>query len=260
MIHKKSKKAVKKVVSLGVQRVPSAFDDVFVEPEPKGPFFWPLLRFDFRERCPSGSESEFVDIDSFSDAAPEVRKEVVPDAGAEPSAAAPEAVVSQLADPVGEASVEFVRELELTIPKDEDPDLVTNVPLVVVRESLLEGQDPSPSITAFNKSFGTLHRGELLSVGREVTKNRDGTPQILTLWESPALIDEIGEEGSDDSLEGIACVSRKVADSSQKNASASAGKSSSSSGKKIIMKNYSRQGSSLFSMILDSRCFMISCL
>jgi hypothetical protein len=243
MSRKKSKKAVKKVVSSGVQRVPSAFDDVFTEPEPKGPFFWPLLRFDFHEHCPSGSESEFVDIDSFSDAAPEVRKEVIPDAVAEPSAATPEAITSQPADLVGEASAEFVRELELTIHKDEDP--VTNVPLVEVRESLPEGQDPSPSIAVFNKSFGTSHRGELLSIDREVTKNRDGTPWILTLWESPALIDETGEEGSDDSLEGIACGSRKVADSSHKNASASAGKSSSSSGKKVIMKNYSRQGSSL---------------
>jgi hypothetical protein len=89
MIHKKSKKAVKKVVSSGVQRVPSAFNDVFVEPKPKDPFFWPLLRFDFHEHCPSGSESEFVDIDSFSDAAPEVRKEVIPDVGAAPSAVAP---------------------------------------------------------------------------------------------------------------------------------------------------------------------------
>jgi hypothetical protein len=52
------------------------------------------LTFDFHEHCPSGSESEFVDIDSFSDAAPEVRKEVIPDASVAPSAAAPEAVVS----------------------------------------------------------------------------------------------------------------------------------------------------------------------
>jgi hypothetical protein len=125
-----------------------------VEPEPKGPFFWPLLRFDFHEHSPSGSESEFVDIDSFSDAAPKVRKEVIPDVGAAPSVAAPEAVVSQLADPVGEASAEFVRELEHTIRKDEDP--AANVPLVEVRESLPEGQDPSPSIAAFNKSFGTI--------------------------------------------------------------------------------------------------------
>jgi hypothetical protein len=215
-----------------------------MEPELKGSFFWPLLRFDFHEHCPSGSKSEFVDIDSFSDAAPDVRKEVIPDAAAEPSAVAPEAVISQPADPVGEASAEFIRELELTIHKDEDP--VTNVPLVEVRESLPEGQDPSASIAAFNKSFGTSHCGELLSVGCEVTKNRDGTPRILTLWESPALIDETGEEGSDDSLEGIACGSMKVADSSQKKASASAGKSSSSTGKKVIMKNYSRQGLSLF--------------
>jgi indole-3-glycerol phosphate synthase len=51
-----------------------------------------------------------------------------------------------------------------------------------------------------------------------------------------------------------------VADSSLKNASASTGKSSSCSGKKVIMKNYSRQGSSFFSITLDSRCFTISCL
>jgi hypothetical protein len=71
-----------------------------VEPEPKGLFFWPLLRFDFPVHCPSGSESEFVDIDSFSDAVPEVRNEVIPDAGVAPSAVAPEAVVSHLAYPV----------------------------------------------------------------------------------------------------------------------------------------------------------------
>jgi hypothetical protein len=257
MGRKKSKKPVKKVVSSSVQRVPSAFDDIFVEPEPKGPFFWPLLRFDFHEHCPSGSESELVDIDSFSDAAPEVRREATPDAAAEPSAAAPEAVISQPADPMGEASAEFVKELELTIRKVEDP--ATNVPLIEVRESLPEGQDPSPSIAAFNKSFGTSLRGELLSVGREVAKNKDGTPRILMLWESPALIDETGEEGSDDSLEGIACISRRAADSSQKNASASAGKSSSSSGKRVIMKNYSRQGSALYTISFDFRSFTIFC-
>jgi hypothetical protein len=100
---------------------------------------------------------------------------------------------------VGEASTEFVKELELTIRKHEDP--VANVPLIEVRESLPEGQDPSPSIAMFNKSFSVSHHGELLSVGCAVTKNRDGTPRILTLWESPAIIDETGEEGSDDSLE-----------------------------------------------------------
>jgi hypothetical protein len=258
MSRKKSKKAIKKVISSGVQRVPYAFDDVFVEPDPKGSFFWPLLRFDFREHCPSGSENEFVDIDSFSDAAIEVREEVIPDAAAKPSVVAPEAAMPQPADPVGEASVKFVRELELMIHKDEDP--VANVPLVEVRESVPEGQDHSPSVAAFNKSFGTSHRGELLSVGYEVTKNVDGTPRILTLWESPALIDETGEEGSDDSLEAIACISRKVADSSRKKASGSANKPSLSSGKRFVMKNYDRQGSSLFAITLDHHCFTIYCL
>jgi hypothetical protein len=134
MSRKKSKKAVKKVVSSGVQRVPSAFDDdLFTEPTQKGSFFWPLLRFDFREHCPSGSESEFVDTDSFSDAAPEVGKEIIPDAATEPPAAAAEAAVSQPAGPWEEASPEFIKELELTIHKGENP--VPDVPLVEVCES-----------------------------------------------------------------------------------------------------------------------------
>jgi hypothetical protein len=85
MSRRKAKKAIKKIVATEVRRVPSAFDDdLFTEPKQKGSFFWPLLIFDFREHCPSGFESEFVDIDSFSDTAPEVRKEIIPDAAAEP--------------------------------------------------------------------------------------------------------------------------------------------------------------------------------
>jgi hypothetical protein len=232
---KKSKKAVKKVVTSGVWGVPSTFDnDLFTEPTQKGSFFWPLWRFDFRERCPSGSESEFVDIDSFSDAAPEVQKEIIPDATAEPPVAAAETAVSQPAGPWEEASPEFIKDLELTIHKGENP--VPDVPLVEVRESLPEGQDHSPSVATFNKSFGTSHLGELLSIGCEVTKNKDGTPRILTLWESPALLDETREGGSAESretLEGIACGSRR-------------GPHSSSSGKRVVMKNMSRQGSSFF--------------
>jgi hypothetical protein len=83
---KKPKKAVKKVVSSGVRRVPSAFDDnLFIERvSQKGSYFWPLLRFNFREHCSSGSENEFMDNDSFSDATPEVQKEVIPDAATKP--------------------------------------------------------------------------------------------------------------------------------------------------------------------------------
>jgi hypothetical protein len=90
MSRKKLKKAVKKISSSGVRRVPSAFDDdIFVGADSqKGFCFWPLLRFNFRDNCPSGSDNEFVDIDSFSDATPEVRKEVVPVTAAETPVAA----------------------------------------------------------------------------------------------------------------------------------------------------------------------------
>jgi hypothetical protein len=85
MSRKKAKKAVTKVVSSEVRRVPYAFgDDLFVESSQKGSFFWPLLQFNFLEHCPSGSKNEFVDIGSFSDAAPEIQKEVVSAVAAEP--------------------------------------------------------------------------------------------------------------------------------------------------------------------------------
>jgi hypothetical protein len=181
MSRKKSKKAVRKVVSSGVRRVPSAFDDnLFVEAaSQKGSCFWPLLRFNFRENCPSGSENEFVDIDSFSDAAPEVRKDVAPDATAEPPVIATAAAISQSVHPRDEASPEFTKELELTVHRGED--LVQGAPLLEIREIVPEGQDPSPSLAAFNKSFGTSHRGELLSVGFEAASIGSGASKILTL-------------------------------------------------------------------------------
>jgi hypothetical protein len=175
MSRKKAKKAVKKVVTSEVQWVPSAFyDDLFMEPSQKGFFFWPLLRFKFHERCPSGSENEFVDIDSFSDVAPEVQKKVVSTA-----AAAFDTTVPQPVHPQDEASPEFTKELEPTIHRGEDP--VQDAPLVEIREDLPEGQAPSPSLAAFNKSVGTSYRGELLSVGCKAASTRDGTSKILTL-------------------------------------------------------------------------------
>jgi hypothetical protein len=175
MSRKKAKKAIKKVVSSEVRRVPSTFDDdLFMEPSQKCSFVWPLSRFNFREHYPSSSKNELMDIDSFSDAAPEVQKEIIPDAAAEPPTAVPLS-----GHPHEEASPEFTKELELTIHRGENP--VPDTPLVEVREALPEGRDPSPSVAAFNKSFGTLHHGELLSVGCEVARNKVGTPKILTL-------------------------------------------------------------------------------
>jgi hypothetical protein len=214
MSRKKLKKAVKKVSSSGVRRVPSAFDDdLFVEAgSQKGFCFWPLLRFNFRDNCPSGSENEFVDIDSFSNAAPEVRKEAVlviaaeaPDATDAPAAAetlaAVEAPVAAEAPTTAadvslpvrsrdEASPEFTKELELTVHRGEDP--VQRTPFLEVREVVPEDQAPSASLAAFNRSLGTSHRGELLSVGFKTTSIGSKTSKILTLWKSPVLVDETG--------------------------------------------------------------------
>jgi hypothetical protein len=211
MSRKKLKKAVKKVSSSGVRRVPSAFDDyLFMGADSqKGSCFWPLLRFNIRDNCPLGSENEFVDIDSFSDAAPEVRKEVVLVVAAEtpvaaeaiasveaPAAAeAPAADVSLPTRSCDEASPEFAKELELTVQRGKDP--VERAPLLEVREVVPEDQASSPSLAAFNKSFGTSHRGELLSVGFKTTSIGSKTSKILTLWKSPVLVDETGGESSE---------------------------------------------------------------
>jgi hypothetical protein len=121
--------------------------------------------------------------------------------------------------------------------------------LLETREDLPEGQDPSPSVAAFNKSFGTSHRGELLSVDCEVARNKGGEPKVLTLSKSSALIDEKGERGSEQSLHSLGEVGRdsvKEPRSSLKKSSASLGKSPSSLGKKVTIQNLSKQGSSLF--------------
>jgi hypothetical protein len=152
MSRKKAKKVVKKVVSSEVRRVPSAFDDdLFMEPNQKGSFFWPLLRFNFREHCPLGSENEFVEIDSFLDAAPEVQKEIIPNAAAEPPTTTNDTAVPQSAHPHEEASPEFTKELELTIHRGKNP--IPDAPLVEVREALPKGRDPSPSVATFNKKL-----------------------------------------------------------------------------------------------------------
>jgi hypothetical protein len=228
MSRKKLKKAVKKVSSSGVRRVPSAFDDdVFVGADSqKGFCFWPL--FNFRDNCSSSSENEFVDIDSFSDAAPEVRKEAVLVAAAETTVAAevtapvevPVAAEAPAADvPLptcsrDEASPEFTKELELTIQRGKDS--TERAPLLEVREVVPEDQAPSPSLAAFNKSFGTSHRGELLSVGFKTTSLGSKRSKILTLWKSPVLVDETGGESLEqpegaarDSEKGLLLVRRR---------------------------------------------------
>jgi hypothetical protein len=257
MSRKKSKKAVRKVSSVGVRRVPSAFDDeAFVEADSqKGFCFWPL--FNFRDNCPSGSENEFVDVDSFSDAAPEVRKDAVPagadettiDAEATAPAEAPVAAEAPAVDiPLptcsrDEASPEFAKELELTAQRGENP--TEQAPLVEVREVVPEDQALSPSLVAFNKSFGTSHRGKLLSVGFETTGVGSKIPNILTLWKSPMTIDESGGESSEQP-EGAARDSEKGPHPTPEATPSSRGQASSGSAKQVTMQHFSKQGSFLF--------------
>jgi hypothetical protein len=113
-----------------------------------------------------------VVIDSFSDAAPEVRKEAVLVIDAEapvavdvPAAAetiaaveVPAADISLPTHTRDKASPEFTKELELTVQRGKDP--VERAPLLKVREVVPEDQAPSPSLAAFNKRFGTSHHVE----------------------------------------------------------------------------------------------------
>jgi hypothetical protein len=79
MSRKKAKKAVEKVVSSEVRRVPSGFDDdLFVESSQKGSFFWPLLRFNFHEHCPSGSEMNSWTLILFQMLLPKFRRKSFP--------------------------------------------------------------------------------------------------------------------------------------------------------------------------------------
>jgi hypothetical protein len=137
MSRKRLKKAAKEVSSVSVRRVPSAFDDddALVETDSlKGILLWPL--FNFRDNYPSGSENEFVDVDSFSDGAPKVRKKTVPAAADESIIAADVVVLSKSATvaespaadarAAAQASSEFSKELELTIQRGR---LLPNMPL-----------------------------------------------------------------------------------------------------------------------------------
>jgi hypothetical protein len=135
----------------------------------------------------------------------------------------------------------------LTIHKGENP--VQDVPLLETREDVPEGQDPSPSVAAFNKRFGMSYHGELLSVGYEAAGIGDGTSKILTLWKLPILINETGEGASEQMLHSLgeaACNSGKGHCTSSKKTSVSLGKPSASSGKKVTVKDLSKKGSLLF--------------
>jgi hypothetical protein len=211
-----------------------------------------LALFNFRDNCPSGSENEFVDVDSFSDAAPEVQKETVPAAADKsivaadvtapsesPAAAEAPAAEAPAAD---QASSEFTQDLELTIQRGQNP--TEHVPLVEVREIVPEDQAPSPSLAAFNKRFGTSHRGKLLRVGFETTGVGSKTSKFLTLWKSSAIVDETGEEASE-RPEGAAQDSERGPHSVSETTPSPRVKTYSGSTKQVTMQHFSKQGSFL---------------
>jgi hypothetical protein len=174
------------------------------------------LRFNIRHSFSPGSESELVDIESFSDGVTGAEKTttnsvVIADAGG----AAPHS-----SSPQDEVSPEFTRDLEETVQREENP--VENLPMVETHEELLEGQDPSPSVAAFNESFGTSYRAELLSVIREMAVSGSGASKLLLLWNSSKFMDETGEEAPTQMLQlpsKTICDSEKQPSSSSKKTS-----------------------------------------
>jgi hypothetical protein len=77
---KKMKKAVKKIATTEVRRVPSAFDDdIITETSRKGFLFcpWPDLRFNVCRHCTLGSENDSIDVETFSDDIAKVQKEAI---------------------------------------------------------------------------------------------------------------------------------------------------------------------------------------
>jgi hypothetical protein len=62
--------------------------------------------------------------------------------------------------------------------------------LIGNHEDIPEDQDPTPSVTIYNESFGTSFRGELLSVSGELVDADGGVPKFSLLWKSPKLMGE----------------------------------------------------------------------
>jgi hypothetical protein len=68
--------------------------------------------------------------------------------------------------------------------------LLQDPSLIGTREDIPDEQEPTPSIAAYNESFGTSFRGELLSVSGQVAGANGGSPKFSVLWKSPKLVGE----------------------------------------------------------------------
>jgi hypothetical protein len=93
----------------------------------------------------------------------------------------------------------------------EDPSLLGT------REEIPDDQDPTSSVIAYNESFGTSFRGELLSVSGEVVGVEGGSPKFSLLWKSPKLMGET----RGDALKKKLCLTSKTTSAVQKQSSSS---------------------------------------
>jgi hypothetical protein len=97
------------------------------------------------------------------------------------------------------------------------------------------------------------YRGEMLSVGYEVTGVGGGAPKILTLWKLPMLTTETWEGASEQTLHLFGEAAQEFGkghNSSLKKIPTSLGKSSTSLGKKLATKD--KNGSFLFATYFAS--------
>jgi hypothetical protein len=96
-------------------------------------------------------------------------------------------------------------------------------------------------LAAFNKSFGTSHRGKLLRVGFETSGVGGKASKFLTLWKSSAIVDETGEERPERPEEAARSPEMRPLSISETTPSPQ-GRASSGSTKQVTMQHFSKQG------------------
>jgi hypothetical protein len=183
---------VKNVTAATVQRIPLAFsdDEMTDEPHQSGFFscMYCALRFGVRAIYTSSSENEFVGVETFSDTVPKARETHFDSA----IGTAADVGCSRAPTCKNEASTKFAEDLEGTVRKSGDP--TKNLSLIANREEILENRDRTPSVAAYNESFGMSFRGEMLSVSSEVVNTVGGVPKFSLLWTTPEYVDETGRD------------------------------------------------------------------
>jgi hypothetical protein len=101
----------------------------------------------------------------------------------------------------------------------EDPSLIGN------REDIPKGKDPTPEVPAYNDSFSTSFRGELLSVGGPVVSKDGSGHSFSVLWRSSKFLTEHVSETGGDALKEMPRLTDKAIVAPEKQTSSSHRKS-----------------------------------